>query len=488
MPVKGLQSYPMKTRSASLAILALSLLPAAAAAQARPWISDRAIGEGIGIRAGDFELHPGLAGELGYDSNYFQRAGTAPPLLPPGAVNPGCAPYYCGVDQPIYAAYRLRITPSLTLSTIGTQRHVGDTRSAAPPQFTFHSSLFASYNELFAAGNSYDFSNQRHIDGGATLGFDILPERPFSLDGNGSYTHTVAPSNDPAVVNSWNRDLVGVGAGVTWRPGGGMFDWRLGYDLRYTYFESNTYRYLTNLNHAVTTHGRFKFLPRTALIYDGSATFLRYSDANAPRNDGDIVQARLGLNGLVTNRFSVLAMVGWAATYFVPKATPVLSNYDSIVGQAEFDWYVLPQPKLQPGDATVGLSVIGVGYLRDISVSYLADYYRRDRGYARASYFIGGRFLVDLQGGYSRITHPTFRVVGQPLPAFTGVAEDRVDVQLFTEYRTSDSLGINATIRYDASLTNQFLNYVPPAANQSYVSDNLAFSRFQAWLGVRWFM
>jgi len=462
----------MKTQSAWLSILFLSLLPATAAAQSRPWIADRAIGEGMGIRAGEFELHPGIAGELGYDSNYFQRAGTAPPAN------------YQGVDQPVLAAYRLRITPSLTLSTIGPQRRTGDTQSAVAPQFTFRSTLFASYNELFAAGNSYDFSNQRHIDGGASLGFEVLPERPFSFDGNGSYTRSVAPSNDPAIINSWNRDMLGVGAGVTWRPGGGMFDWRLGYDLRYTYFEADTYRNLTNANHTIGTRGRFKFLPRTALIYDGNASFIRYTDAGAPRNNGDIVQARLGVNGLVTNRFSMLALFGWAETFFVPTVTPVRANYDSLVGQAELDWYVLPQPKLQPGDATVGLSVIGLGYVRDVSVSYLADYYRRDRGYAKVSYFVGGRFLIDLQGGYSRITHPAFTSRGQ---AFGGAAEDRVDAQLFTEYRTSDSLGLNATLRYDASLTNVTLRYAAVGGAQP-LADNLAFSRFQAWLGVRWFM
>jgi len=145
---------------------------------------------------------------------------------------------------------------------------------------------------------------------------------------------------------------------------------------------------------------------------------------------------------------------------------------------------VLPQPKLQPGDATVGLSVIGLGYVRDVSVSYLADYYRRDRGYAKVSYFVGGRFLIDLQGGYSRITHPAFTSRGQ---AFGGAAEDRVDAQLFTEYRTSDSLGLNATLRYDASLTNVTLRYAAVGGAQP-LADNLAFSRFQAWLGVRWFM
>jgi hypothetical protein len=452
----------MKMCSAWPAVLMVALLPAAAFAQSRPWIADRAIGEGPGIRAGDLELHPGVAGELGYDSNYFQRSGDN--VDASGRSYPN--------DHPIDAAYRLRSTPSLTLSTISAQRRVGDTQSAVPPQLTFRSSLFASYNELFGAGSDYDFSKQRHVDGGADLQFQVLPQRTFSFDGNGKYTRSVAPSNDPAIVNSWNRDMLGAGAGLTWRPGGGTFDWRLGYDFGYTYFEAQNYRTLDNVNHTFDTRGRYRFFPRTALIYDGSV-------------NGDIVQARIGLNGLITNSFSLLAEAGWASSFFVPTTTPVLSNYDSVVGQVELDWFVLPQPKLQPGDATVGLSKIGVGYVRDISISYLADYYRRDRGYAKVSYFVGGRFLIDLQGGYSLITHPPFQTrQGGGLP--NGATENRVDVQLFTEYRTSDSLGLNMTLRYDASLKDVPL-LIPTTTGGPYY-DNLAFRRFQAWLGVRWFM
>jgi len=32
------------------------------------WLQDRRYNEGIGIRAGDLEIHPGIAGEFGYDS------------------------------------------------------------------------------------------------------------------------------------------------------------------------------------------------------------------------------------------------------------------------------------------------------------------------------------------------------------------------------------------------------------------------------------
>ena len=81
-------------------LVVVTLAPHANAQQA--WLSDRRVGEGIGIRVGNLELHPGVAGEFGYDSNYFQRSGED--------------------EEPLIAAYRLRITPSISLSTLGARR------------------------------------------------------------------------------------------------------------------------------------------------------------------------------------------------------------------------------------------------------------------------------------------------------------------------------------------------------------------------------
>src|SRR5271165_6137809 len=103
---------------ASSLALGVLLLVRGAAAQSQPqsantvtqgspaWLGDRRYNEGIGVRTGDLELHPGLAGEVGYDSNFFLRStqqgvANGPPVAPtvPSAV--------------------VRITPSLYLSTIG---------------------------------------------------------------------------------------------------------------------------------------------------------------------------------------------------------------------------------------------------------------------------------------------------------------------------------------------------------------------------------
>lgn len=466
----------MKTYSSIVASLMTLAVSATALAQGRPWLADRSYGEGIGIRTGDLELHPGVSAELGYDSNYFQRSGDT-------------APEYLWDRAGTSSAMRFRLTPSLTLSTLSPQRKLGDASgSAPPPQFNFSAGLFASYNELIGVTGNEKFGQQRHIDGGANVLLDILPQRPFGADVAADFVRIVAPSNDPALTNAWNRDVFHAAAGVTWRPGGGLFDWRLGYDFRYNYFEAASFRHYDNVRHAVNTRGRWKFYPRTALIYDAQASWIDYMSSEPPRNGGQIIQSRLGLNGLVTNQFSLLAMAGWAATYFDGQRIAVPKNLNTVVGQAELKWFILPQPKLQPGGATVGLSSLALGYLRDFNQSYLADYYQRDRVYTSVSYFVGGRYLIDLQAGYSRISHPShFRVgVSQtgdtPIPA---IGENRIDAQLFGEYRTSDTIGINLTLRYDGSISRTVVEV--PTADATYY-DNLAFSRVSAWLGVRWFM
>jgi hypothetical protein len=470
----------MKTQTSIVAAVLCLILPAVAFGQGRPWLADRAYGEGMGIRTGDLELHPSVAGEVGYDSNYFQRSGdTGPDYV---WDNPGKS-----------SALRFRLTPSLTLSTLSPQRKMGDAAGTTPPAFNFSAGLYASYNELVGLSGKEDFGKQRHIDGGVNLLFDIMPQRPIGVDVAADFGRVVSPSNDPAVRETWNRDSIHGGAGVTWRPGGGLFDWRAGYDVLYNYFESDAFRNYDNIRNTISTRGRWKFYPRTAFIYDAQTYWLSYLSDTPPRNNGQVIQSRIGLNGLVTNQFALLALVGWGATWFDGARVAVPENFNSVVGQAEFKWFILPQPKLQPGDATVGLSSLTLGYLRDFTNSYLADFYRRDRVYAGASYFVGGRYLIDLQAGYSRITHPAFMRVASATSAAQEMhpqPENRADIQLFTEYRTSDSFGFNLTLRYDASLTRSELNYRYRDATNAdrNAIDNLAFSRFAAWAGVRWFM
>ncbi len=450
-----------------------------AAAQEQPWLQDRRYGEGMGIRAGDLELHPGIAAEGGYDSNYFQRAG----------------------EEDVIRTVRLRVTPSFSVSTLGPQRRELDGMGAQPPKVNFRAAASGSYNELIATESQYrqQASDQRTFSGRVGFNLDILPMRPWGGDLMADFQRTVEPSNGPDTDFAFDRDTVRFGAGIIWRPGGGLFDWRLGYELRYNHFEDSVYQDLDNVHHYLKTKGRWRFLPRSALVYDAEFGFINYlSDANVTLNDSRPVRTKIGFNGLITNHFALLAMAGWGASFYSNTESPT-QDFDSVIAHGQFKWFILPQPRLPEDGATVGLSSVAVGYTRNFTDSYLTDYYQRDRAYLNFSYFFAGTFLVSVEGGWSHITYPqSYFASGADRKVAFG--EERLDAQLFAEYRLSDTFGINTTFRYNANLEkadgdpqtsqdNEILILDPTTGGAPGNDvDNLAFTRFQAFLGVRWFM
>lgn len=482
----------MTSRFRLLALLGAILWPGGAIGQApdavnwQPWIADRALGEGVGIRTGDFELHPGVAAELGYDSNYFQRADSEIERQSIG---------------PVIDAFRLRITPSLTLRTLDRRAELAPGDRGMPPTVKFELAADAAYNEFFAIESRFSeiLNRQRRLSGGLGADLVLLPERPWSVDAHGAYRRVVEPSNFGALIGDFDRHLINAGAGITWRPGGGLFEWRfVGYDLRATLFEDGAFDSFNNLDHRLETRGRWKFLPRSALVYEGVYQLIRYtgeaigtvpSGPNArltDQNGGDIVRARAGYSGLVTNRFGVTALGGWAASFYEDRVPPS-PNFDNFIAHAELEWYLTAQQRLQPGYAPVGLSTIGVGYDRDFLNGYLGNFFQRDRGFARVSYFIGGRFLTTLTGGISHNNYPDFSLAPTPGEARfvrPGFGENRVDATFFGEYRPASTIGINLTVRYDRS----FSQVIPFSQVTPNFGDDLSFQRWAIFLGGRWFM
>lgn len=142
---------------------ASAVLTVTTGAQAQTWLKDRSGSQGTGVRAGDFEIHPGIGVEVGYDSNYFQRSGTDPGL-------------------PVVDTARLRVTPSVHISSIGAQRTLG-----APPQnVKFTGGVSVAYSEYLM--NTGSGSNQGTIGRNRDVGISadatlmILPLHPFGVN------------------------------------------------------------------------------------------------------------------------------------------------------------------------------------------------------------------------------------------------------------------------------------------------------------------
>jgi hypothetical protein len=452
----------MKLRGLTIAALTFAAsYSSAAGAQDQVWLQDRRYTEGAGLRAGNLEIHPGVAGEVGYDSNYFLRAPSENP-----------------VD-----ALRLRVTPSLSLSTISQLRREAEGGGGELPKVTFRAGAAATYNEFIAtkSENSDALSGQRNISGMGNLQLAILPGRPLGGDVFGDFIRTAQPSNNPDA--NYNRITARVGAGLVWAPGGGMFDWRLGYEYGLTYFEQAEFRGLSDFYNQVNTRGRWRFLPRTAFLYDGSVSFRRYNSAQRTTSqlDSDPVRARIGLNGLVSPSFALLAMVGWGSSFYKGLNA---QQFDSVIGQAELKWYITPNPGLDPAAATLALSSVAVGYNRDFFNSYLGDFFQRDRGYLNLTHFFGGRFLLVADAGLARIGYPGIFGNSRMTRVSSAFSTLRLETSLFGEYRVTDSLGLNATLRYSADITDVRIG-TPVTGG---VVDDLQWKRFEAYAGVRWFL
>ncbi len=443
------------------------LLVTGAASAAQPWLEDRRFGEGIGLRAGRFEFHPGISTEFGYDSNFFQRSSNQAPNV---------------IDPRVAHAWRLRVTPSVSLQTVSERQSERGVQNGATtmPMVEVNANAFVSYSELF--GNS-EVSNQRRFDVGVGGKLVIAPARPFGADVYGDFIRNGEPSNLPGTDHTFDRGQVRGGAGVSWRPGGGLFDWRLGYEAAYSYFEDQPYTADQNIQQSIVTSGRWRILPRSGFLYDARYTFIRYTHADSPQPDGDDLQARVGFSGLVTNRIAFLIMGGWNSTFYEHNKAVAGQNYDGYVGQAELKYFVQPAP--EGNSAQTGLSSIAVGFLRDTTNSYLGSFYTRDRGYLSFDWFLGGVFVANLQGGLSRYSFPAASA------ANASFDQRHVDATAFMEYRFSDTFALNGTFLFDQAFgkgpNGQPGVLVGTDSNGNAFYDDLEYQRIQAYVGLRLF-
>lgn len=448
----------------SLAIaLAIVTAPSAVEAQAG-WMSDRSRTEGPGFRVGDFELHPGVGVEVGYDSNLFYT--------------PDADPLMLHRDSGI-----LRATAHLLFSTRGAERRAegeagggegGASTPQAQPSVTFRGGLAGAFYTFF---NNLERTNME-VDANLALG--ILPGRPFSIDITDDFGRSIRPFADNTAINaSYARIQNNAGLRLNFATTGEMLKISLGYNFGLNFFEDQLFQYGNRFEHTISLNETFRFLPQTAVIHDTSVRIVSYfgDSSSAPTlvNDGMLLRTRVGLNGALSTNFSVLGMVGYAAGFFSSRVPATYDQeYESVIAQVEARWQIEQNTRL------------AFGYDRDFQPSFLGNWYRRDRGYVNFQWLFDGSFLLGLEvslGGYEfgRIVRPDGMT---PAGSSLTRADIRVDGRLFAEYRFTDWLGLNATLQYTGSFTD-FSYSVPTTMGP--VVDPAGFNKFQAWLGVRVF-
>ena len=129
------------------------------------------------------------------------------------------------------------------------------------------------------------------------------------------------------------------------------------------------------MNHTVNLNGRWKFLPKTALILDSAFGARQY--INAGSTNIMTLKAGLGVAGLLTMHWEVLLRVGWGQDF-------TANTYSSVIGQAEVG-YIFSET-----------GAIRLGYVRTFEPTGGTTYisFGDDRAYLDARVLLGGKFTV----------------------------------------------------------------------------------------------
>lgn len=453
-----------------------ALVGGARSASAQGWMADRKYTEGAGIRTGDLELHPGIGGEVGYDSNWYLRSSEEGPNITNG-----------GPFRPVRDAAVFRITPSFYISTLGAQR-LSD--NGAPPRSRFvQFRAGVSATARFFIGK--EMENQHNVSLNADARLDLNGGQPVGVGVFGAYSRLVQPSvqSDPNL--SFTRDDIKGGAEVIFLPGGGTFDLRGGYQVTASLYEETNGAPFSSIIHEVFVKDRWKFRPRTAVFSEASLGFLNYPNAQRSvfqLNDATPLRTRAGITGLVTNWLGLTGAAGYGATFFKNGYLGSTTQYDSINLQADATFYLGGNTGSDlPGEGTLLLSTINVGVVRDFQRSVLGNFYISDRAFGKLVYWFAGRVLADLHVIGERMDYPevfyTQAAVGTT-PAFTNY---RLIGGIFAEYRFSDQFGLNTTVEYTRQFSDTQLKAgsVPGSTLPGVYDQN--YSRLQAFLGFRYF-
>ncbi|MBM4357580.1 MAG: hypothetical protein FJ096_05655 [Deltaproteobacteria bacterium] len=426
-----------------------------AGAQEPAWLTDRQYREGAGILAGNFELHPGAAMDFGYDSNFMRRASDE---LPVGAL-------------------QLRVSPSFSASTLGAQRR-GD---SSPSTVNFRVDTGLTYHEFIPirGGTQQDrdvLRDNRNVDGFLRMNLDMLPGKTWSGRVFGGVSRSIRPTQQAITGSNFNRVMPGLGADLSYMPGSGLLDWHLGYEFSGTFFEKSEFSNLSSFRNEVSTRGRWRFLPRTAVLYDGRFSFLTYSKREFGKTSSSPVRTRVGMIGLITPSFGAQAMVGWGASFY--KDDP--QDFNSAIGQLELKWYLQPTMVNDPTRTNPLLPGVAVGFVRDFEDSLIGTYLERDQGYVRFNYLWGGSVLLNAEVAAGAIVFPNQDNPDRGQP--NGWTDFRTDARVFAEYRIRDWIGVTAQADWVGYFSKTRLTF--PTANGS---DNLAFQQFSAFGGGRVF-
>lgn len=436
-------------------------------AQAQPWLPDRAYTEGPGIRLGDLELHPGVAVRGGYDSNVFRADGQSRVVstTESGAIQTR------DFTQQVRGSGILAVSPHIHLSTLSAQRRAGgedrEGAEGALPTLAFRGGVSGTYLHIFLE----DAPKSLEVD--SDLWLSILPQRPFNVDLNFSYVRNVRPFTQYAGErNAYDYNVIQPRVRFNFGSRSQVLTTFVGYAPRITLFESALFDYLDSISHGIESGMAWKFLPNTAMIFDGNVDLQKYSESDPYQTRSPVLfsdsvrfRGRLGLNGAITRTLSLRVLAGYGAIALRDTVNSQrLDDHEDVIGEAVLGWRF----------GMAQLSSLEFGYQRDLVATALGGWTLLDRGFVTLRADVARTVMLSLEGGAAYLTYgrlwgldrrsradrglPSGADESDPVPLGAGGTVDRNDVRLDgavrAEYRATNWLSFMADLSVQAVLTD----------------------------------
>jgi hypothetical protein len=422
-----------------------TLSPATASAQG--FDADRAGREGPGFKTGRLVLHPGLSVAAGYDPNVFLQ------------------------DANQENSCMLRLAGYLDVATEGAERaSQGDTNKADPQKIKFRGGLGAAYLHWFDNRVRANLAADAHVD------FSYNPSSVFSLQVRDVFLRTVTPFANPNTLEgetiSYGRNRNTASLDLVGRSKSQVLEGQVGYTNALIFFDADLYQYGNSVTHRVPASLSWLFFPTSALVYNVDYARQNYKNPElileSPTllSDSNRVSNLIGYNGALSERFSLTALIGYAAGFYT-----IGEDFDGVIARVSTVWRARP---------TITLTA---GYDRNYIPSFIGNFALINRLSADAKFVLAGAFELGLR------TWVSFDKSGLAIsPDGTLLGNEpyresiRVYAGIFGEYRVRAWLALFGTVGYLADFTDfQYLGFDP------LLAPSAGYQKFTIWLGLRIF-
>ena len=446
------------------AVMALTLV--ATTAHAQQWLSDRSRTQGHGVLVGNFELHPGIGAEVGYDNNVF--------LAEDNEAGSGI----------------LRLSPSLYLSTLSGERLQGET-----PKVAFRAGVNGTLKHYFATDQA------TNIGIGQDAKFTWNASSIFTLDLFQDYKRAIDPfgepegdplttDNDPDTLgDNYSRGQLGGGTRLQLSTPGKLLKGGLGYRIDWDHFENSAYEVNDSLKHTIGADTSWEFLPKTAVFWNGNYFIHDYihDDPEDPdvslgeRNNSEGVGNKLGINGALTERVGFTIAGGYDATFVENDEYPEPDGSESWTAQVQLRWRFIET------------SQWSLGYDRTLRPSFQGNTLISDRVGTGITAMFGGVFALGLKGEL------TFVDFGEDdeLAEFGERDDMHILGNLSGEYRFTHWFALTGEVGYLQNISKNSTTdedyFIDVGEDCGGAADEACrnftkYKRFEAWLGVRAFL